>query len=317
MLQGKDGKQRKEVERLCSWLKTESPDVVVFSNLLIAGCIPAISERLSVPTTVILQGDDIFYDGLIEPYRSQALEELKRLANHVNTFVVHSQDYGSRMSEMLKIPADKVQVTPLSIDTSDFDFPVTSRAESPPAIGYLARLAPEKGLHLLVDAFVDLALEFPDLRLEIAGWLGKQHEGYWAEQQQKLQRAKLDDRYRYHGPVDRNGKMDFLRCIDLLSVPTPYEEPKGRFVLEALAAGVPFLQPSHGAFPELHARLGGGELCEPKSVDALRSGLQKMLQDRTQLREMGLAGRSAVFEKASTQMAAKHFTELLESNCLR
>ena len=76
MLQGAHGHQRKEVSRLCDWLVKEQPDVVVFSNLLIAGCIPEIQKRLGTPSVVILQGDDIFYEGLTEPYREQALTEL-------------------------------------------------------------------------------------------------------------------------------------------------------------------------------------------------------------------------------------------------
>ena len=316
MLQGKDGRQSKEVNRLCKWLKTESPDVVVFSNLLIAGCIPAIRQELGVPTAVILQGDDIFYDGLIEPYREQSLRELRRLAQDVTSFIVHSEDYGGRMAQMLEISPAKIHVSPLSIDLADFAADPVDRSEHPAAIGYLARLAPEKGLHLLVDAFIGLAEQLPELRLEIAGWLGQQHHEYWSEQKQKLVNAGLENRFRYHGSVDREGKLSFLQSIDLLSVPTPYQEPKGRFVLEALAAGVPFLQPAHGAFPEIHARLGGGRLCEPSSTPALQAALLEMLQDRSQLRQFGSEGRSAVFDLASTDAEAKNFVEILENHCV-
>lgn len=315
MLQGKDGNQRKEVHRMCKWLKEESPDVVVFSNLLIAGCIPAIRQELAVPTAVILQGDDIFYDGLIEPYRQQALTELKRLAKDVTTFIVHSQDYGERMAHMLEISPERIQVSPLSIDLGDFNADPVDRTEQPAAVGYLARLAPEKGLHLLVDAFIGIADEHPELRLEIAGWLGPQHQEYWDTQQRKLVDAGLEERFRYHGSVDRDGKLEFLRSIDLLSVPTPYKEPKGRFVLEALAAGVPFLQPAHGAFPELHERLGGGQLFEPESVPALQAGLLELLSDRERLKTLGARGRAAVFEKASTEAEAAHFAQVLHDHC--
>ena len=54
--------------------------------------------------------------------------------------------------------------------------------------------------------------------------------------------------------------MRFLHGIDVLSVPTTYREPKGLYVLEALANGVPVVQPSHGSFPELIEVTGGGIL---------------------------------------------------------
>ncbi len=111
--------------------------------------------------------------------------------------------------------------------------------DTPAAIGYLARLAPEKGLHVLVEAFIKLASHHPHVRLEIAGWLGKQHETYWQAQLESLAAAGLSSRVHYWGSVDRNDKLKFLQSIDVLSVPATHFEPKGLFVLEAMAAGVP------------------------------------------------------------------------------
>ncbi len=316
MLKGFDGNQRKEVSRLCTWLKTLSPDVVVFSNLLIAGCVSELKKQLKCPVAVILQGDDIFYEGLEQPYRDQALVELRKLAQQVDLFIVHSQNYGTRMQAMLGFEDRQLGVSPLAIDTADFhDFVLASPAiEAPPTIGYLARIAPEKGLHLLVDAFIALHHRdnLADARLAIAGWLGKQHEPYWQQQVDKLKAAGLADRLSHHGQVDRAGKLDFLRSIDVLCVPTTYQEPKGLFVLEALAAGVPYLQPSHGAFPEMHARVGGGYLFSPENPDSLAERLAEVLGDRAALRALGQQGREAVLSTASTQQEALRFVEMLE-----
>ncbi len=264
MLQGSEGRQRKEVSRLCDWLVTQKPDVAIFSNLLIAGSIEEIHARVQCPVVVMLQGDDIFFESLIEPFRSQAMELLRKLAQKVDLFIVHSRDYGQRMQTLLQFPSDRWQVNPLAIDTNDF---IRSNAQAthttrPPTVGYLARLAPEKGLHQLVDAFIELRKRIPESRLAIAGWLGKQHEEYWQTQQQKLSRALPQDAYTYFGSVDRAGKLNFLENIDVLSVPTTYQEPKGLFVLESLAAGVPVVQPNHGAFPENDRTPGGGQLFE-------------------------------------------------------
>lgn len=315
MLKGMDGRQKKEVQRLCDWLKTQAPDVVVFSNLLIAGSLPQVKKQIGCPAVVILQGDDIFYDGLEEPYREQALAELRRLAREADLFIVHSHDYGRRMQQLLGFSDEQLAVNPLSIDTTDFlDWEPPSAdsvAQRPPTIGYLARLAPEKGLHILVDAFVELSQTLPDIELRIAGWLGSQHEDYWETQRQKLDSAGLADRYRYLGSVDRQQKLDFLKTIDVLSVPTPYQEPKGLFVLEGLAAGVPYIQPSHGAFPEIHGRLGGGHLCKPESATDLAERLRTALEDRIALRQLGLLGRQKLLAEASTKQEAEQFSEIL------
>ncbi len=317
MLKGADGYQKKEVRRLGNWLKTLQPDILIFSNLLIAGSLPELKKQLSCPMVVILQGDDIFYDGLIEPYRTQALTELRKLAGSVDRFLVHSDYYGQHMQSLLQFAPDKLSVNPLSIDVSDFTSLqlVPPPVDRPPTIGYLARLAPEKGLHVLVDAFIKLHADgrLPAARLEIAGWLGKQHEAYWSEQLHKLDVAGLRQFATYHGSVDRPGKLRFLQSIDLLCVPTTYQEPKGLFVLEALAAGVPYLQPAHGAFPEMHSRAAAGHLFDPQSPDELSTRLLESLSNLEATRQLGAIGRAYVLASATTDHEAERLSELLES----
>ncbi|MCA9128480.1 MAG: glycosyltransferase family 4 protein [Planctomycetales bacterium] len=322
MLRGIEGRQGKEVHRLCDWLQVHSPELLVFSNLLIAGCIDELKRRMNRPVVVVLQGDDIFCDSLPEPYRGQALVELRRLAKQVDMFIVHSRDYGLRMQQMLQFDEDRLQVSPLSIDTADFSSAPWGPPSEPraPTIGYLARLAPEKGLHLLVDAFIEIHRSglHGDTRLAIAGWLGKQHEEYWAKQQEKLTSAGLDSQVTYHGSVDRPGKLHFLRSIDVLSVPTPYLEPKGLFVLEALAAGVPYVQPAHGAFPELYERLGGGHLFDPNDTAAYAARLRHVLDDLSAAQALGRDGQQRLLSTSASEHEAQHllqlFSNLLHSN---
>lgn len=314
MLKGTKGRQKKEVYRLCDWLQTQQPDVLVFSNLLIAGAITEVKKRLRCPVVVILQGDDIFYEGLQQPHRDRAMRELRRLAQQVDKFIVHSRDYGARMQQLLRFPEERLAVSPLSIDVSDYtaeQIP-TQRDDESPTIGYLARLAPEKGLHVLVDAFIQLHQSHPELdaRLAIAGWLGAEHEDYWQKQQEKLRAAGLSEKWTYWGSVSREDKLDFLRSIDVLSVPTTYLEPKGLFVLEALAAGVPYIQPAHGAFPELHQRLGGGYLFDPNVPTELVTQLAHVFSNISESRELAELGRTALFHSSTTMHEAKHLIEL-------
>ena len=56
---------------------------------------------------------------------------------------------------------------------------------------------------------------------------------------------------KYEGSPDRAGKIAFLQSIDVFSMPSPYADPKGLSLLEAMANGVPVVQPSRGAFPEI------------------------------------------------------------------
>ncbi len=280
MLAGSSGNQKKEALRLCDWLASEiKPECVILSNFMIAGVVPEIRRRMKSKVWVVLQGDDIFLDSLPEPYQSKSIELMRSLVPQIDGFVIHSHEYAKRMGDKFGIPPEKRFVLPLGIDTRLFTAATTTIASttditSPPAlrnkthdgftIGYLARLSPEKGLQRLVKAFTKLAIapEFEHLRLHIAGYLGPQHAEFWEKQQRTIADAGLADRCRYFGAVDRAEKANFLKNIDLLCVPTVYQEPKGLFVLESVAAGTPYLLPNHGAFTEMHSRLNFGWLFE-------------------------------------------------------
>jgi glycosyltransferase involved in cell wall biosynthesis len=318
MLRGEQGAQRKEVRRLCHWLATAvQPHLVALTNMLIGGCLPALKSALRVPLVVTLQGDDVFLESLPAPYRLDALQEIRRLVAFVDGFLVHSRYYAEFMRDYFGIPAEKLHVVPLGIDTRDFSSPVAAGAESPaaattvvsrpPTVGYLARLAPEKGLHILVEAFLQLR-QLPgtaDARLRIAGWLGASQRAFAEDQLARLRDAGLDPASVYAGSPARRGKIAFLRELDVLSVPTVYREPKGLYVLESLAAGVPVVQPAHGAFPELIAGTGGGCLVPPNDPQALAATLRQLLLDRPRLARYADAGRRAVHERWNADTAAR------------
>jgi len=319
MLRGEHGHQRREVEQLVRWLADSlRPDLVCLSNVLIAGFIPALKEACDCPVLVTLQGDDIFLDDLPAPFQQQAETEIRRLVASVDGFLFHSQFYAQRMAARFNIPQEKIRRIPLGIEAADFES-CASRAlaapgESLPAaggetrtIGYLARLAPEKGLHQLVDAFLALRRRPGNelYRLKIAGWLGAHRRAYAEEQFQRLRDAGLEQDFEYVGEVDRAGKVRFLESLDLLCVPTVYEEPKGLFVLEALAAGVPVVLPAHGAFPELIAATGGGLLVPPGNVERLADEIAKILGDDQLRRRLAAAGRAAVLGNWNAQAMAQ------------
>lgn len=328
ILRGREGFQRKEVERLAEWLTGDlAPDVIVFSNILTAGCVPEVKRRMNVPVVVTLQGDDIFLRGLPELHHRQALAEISKLIGKIDGFIANSQFYADHMAEYLGIPRERIEIVPLGIDTSDF-----ARSQGPgargqhckseirnpkskiPTIGYLARLDPAKGLHVLADAFI-LLRQMPGMeqtRLMIAGWLGAQHRTYAEGIFSKLRAAGLGDAFEYVGEVDRRGKLDFLNSIDVLSVPTTYREPKGLFVLEALAAGVPVVQPEHGAFPEVLAELGGGLLHRPQDPQHLAQRLSELLLDTSARDKLGQSGRTAVLSGRNQKAMAEQTAAILK-----
>ncbi len=320
MLKGTHGNQRKEVFRMCDWLQREKPDLLIFTNILIGGCIEQIKQQLDVPVLVTLQGDDVFLDSLDEPFRSNCLELIKQIATRVDGFIVHSEFFRQYMGEYFGIATDKIHVTPLGIDTSDFAAMPDQRQphRDPPSrtIGYMARLAPEKGLHHLVEAFIKLKQrdDLDDVKLKIAGWLGPQNQAYAQAQWDRLEQAGLKTEFEYIGSIDRAEKLKLLAEIDVLSVPTEFKEPKGLYVLEALAAGVPVVQPAHGAFPETIQQSSGGILFEAGNTDELTNALAMLLADSQLRSHHGEAGRKYVHQHRNARSMAASTAKIIEAH---
>lgn len=324
MLKGKDGNQRKEVKRLCKWIELTKPGMVIFSNVLIGGCIELLKQKTGTPVIVTLQGDDVFLDSLMPPYRQQCIDQIKKIVPHVDGFIVQSEFFRDYMSDYFSIPQDRLHVTPLGIDVTEFEafqnrsYEAHSDTRSM-TIGYLARLAREKGLHHLVDGFIHFkkSLQGHDqlrkmTKLKIAGWLGPEHEGYANAELQRLRDAGLEHDFEYVGSIDREQKLEFLMDLDLLSVPTEFLEPKGIYALEALAAGVPVVLPEHGAFPELVNASSGGVLVPPKTAASLAQAWLDLLVDHEQRRVLGMAGRNYVHRNRHAQSMAISTSAVIE-----
>ncbi|MGB7342743.1 MAG: glycosyltransferase family 4 protein [Pirellulaceae bacterium] len=315
MLNGAHGYQAAEVERLARWMADDmKPDAVVLSNLLIGGALPQIREALpKAKIAVVLQGDDIFLDHLPTKYRDEAISLCSGLIQYVDHVIVNSRFYGDKMGLMLSIPPGKIVVSPLSLDLQPYAEHPARTEDGSFRLGYMARVAPEKGLHHLVDAFIDLGSrdDHADLQLHVAGWLGEMNRGYLNELQRKVATANLSDRFHYHGSPDLENKVAFLRSLHLLSVPTDYEDPKGLFVLESLAAGVPVVQPDHGAFGELIQSTGGGVTFAPGNVASLCDAIQRLKNDVAERQRLSAAGLAGVHDRHSIENAAKQLIDLL------
>jgi glycosyltransferase involved in cell wall biosynthesis len=313
VLQGEEGKQAKELERLVEWLRDAyKPDLVHLSNSMLLGMARRIREELEVPVLCSVQGEDIFLEELEPDYRDRVHAELRRRARDADGFIATSRYYAEQMSAYLEVEAERMHHVPLGIALDDLgDGPGPPDAE-PFVIGYLARICPEKGLHLLVEAFKILVDEVgPErVRLRMAGWLGRRDRPYCEGLLEQVRAWGLDEIVDWRGEIDRGEKAAFLSSLHVLSVPTTYREPKGRFVLEALASGVPVVQPRHGAFPEILEATGGGLLVEPEEPRALADALRSLMDDPDRRAELARRGREAVRHEFTDEALARRTLEI-------
>ncbi len=295
--------------------------VVSVTNLLISGFVPILKQRGNVAVTVTLQGDDIFLDSLSECDRQQALAEMRRIARSVDAFITFSNDYRSRMATLFEIPRERITVVPLGLAAPEtFRRPDAGPAASPSTLGYLARICPEKGFDRVVDAFLRLR-RMPgteEVRLRFGGWLGASDRPFYDAQLQRLCKEAGASSFDHVELPSRASKIQFLHTVDVLSVPSQYQEPKGLYVLEALAAGVPVVQPNHGSFPELLTRTGGGVLVPANDDAALTSAIHDLLLDAKRRHQLGQEGQRGVNDLHTDEHMAEStlsiWRDLLNSN---
>jgi glycosyltransferase involved in cell wall biosynthesis len=311
MLAGESGPQREQVEELARFIGEQlKPDIVVFSNALLAGSVRRIKQLFAGPVVCVLQGDDIFLDSLSDSHREPVLQALRDRARDFDGFITHSRYYAEHMAAELAIPLDRFHQLPLGIDLTGHDGQPRP-AGDPFTVGYFARFCPEKGLHLLVEAFIRLHAKHPRTRLRVGGYLGDRDRNYF--EQIRSQTAQLGSAFEFIGsPASQAEKVEFLKSLDVLSVPTIYREPKGLSILEALANGVPVVQPAHGAFPELIEATQGGLLFEPGNLDELTQQLERLVSNSGLRNQLAQIGQQRVREKFSGAALADETLRLFD-----
>ncbi len=314
-LKGEDGFQRKEIHKLIHWLKSEtSPDIINLPNTLLIGLARPIREALQKPVVCTLQGEDLFLENLHEPYHTTALNLIRDNIEYVDAFIAVSDYYAEFMADYLHIPPQKIHVVPLGINLDGYKRR-ENHASDVFTIGYFARIAPEKGLHVLIEAYKRLhdREDAPKMRLEAAGYLGAENKEYLQMIEQQMKDWGLAEEFTYHGALDRQEKLAFLQTLDTLSVPTPYNEPKGLFLFEAMASGVPVVQPRRGAFPEIIAKTSGGTLVEPDDAESLAEGLHSIWRDKALAAELSHNGAEGVRKHYSAERMTERAVEVYSS----
>ena len=359
MLEGDRGVLRKEFDKLLEWTAGEpAPDVINLSNSLLISLARPLREAFDRPVCCTLQGEDLFLEELIEPYRTKAIELIRRQAAEVEAFIAVSEYYVPVMARLLGVSESRIAVVPLGINMKGY-VQRPPRAQSTDAfrVGYFARIAPEKGLHFLAQAYelfrrrvsqtgsqtvpqtgsqtvsqtgsqtvsdtvsdpVSGTVSDParPIRLDAAGYLGRAHAPYLEGVKRQLAKAGLLDEFTYHGAVDRQGKLAFLQTLDLLSVPATYDEPKGVFLLEAMASGVPVVQPRRGSFTEMVETTGGGLLVKPNDPESLAEGLFELWRDPAKGDALGARGFQGVRAHYSVGRSADLQLDVYESMLAR
>jgi len=305
MLHGSEGNQAKELERLVTWLESKGrPDVVHISTILLLGLARRIKEVLDVPIVCSMQDEDTWIDHVEPENVERCWEAIRQRLPDCDLVVSVSDTYRDAMCDRLGLDPKRVATVYPGVPMDGYE---ASDHEGPPTIGYLSRLMPSHGLETLVKAFMILKKKpgLEDLRFKAMGGMVGQDRQHVRGLRAVLADAGMARDSEFLDELGREARVRFLKSLTLMSVPAEQGEAFGMFMVEAWAAGVPVVQPRAGAFPELVALTGGGEIYDGNSPESLAAAIEPLLRDRERARELGTRGREAASREFTVERMAE------------
>ena len=323
MLRGESGNQNREISELIAWLREQArPEVICISNALLLGMARRLKAELRTPVVCLLQGEEPYLDAMPPEHREPVWQLMTERAADVDAWIAPSRWSADRMAARLKLRPERVHVVYDGINLAGFEVQSPRskvQSQTAPVLGFFARMCRDKGLDTLVEAFIELKRrgKVPRLKLHIGGGCGPNDEPFVKELRRRLAEAGYIGETVFVPNPSRAEKISFLSALMVFSVPATYGEAFGLYLIEALAAGVPVVQPRHGAFPEIIEATGGGMLCEPGNANSLADAIEPLLLNPARARELGEAGGRAVSEKFTAEAMALETLKVFQSVATR
>ena len=312
MLLGEKGNQASELDHLINYLHEIKPDVVHLSNALLLGLAHRLKRDLGVGVICSLQDENEWIDLMEEGYRDKVWQLMAETAVDVDFFVTASRYYSEKSQRQLSIPARKIKVIYGGINLDGYE--ISPLPFEPPVIGYLCRMSEYFGLGILTDAFIKLKKDarFKDVKLHVTGGYTTDDKSFVNEVMKKINLSGYGRDVKIFKNFNKESRVNFLKTLTLLSVPVPGGEAFGAYQVEALAAGVPVVQPRAGCFPEFVETTKGGVIYDPNNSETLTAEITSLLSAPEQIRQMGTQGRKTVLERFSMDNMARDMVKVYE-----
>lgn len=234
--------------------------------------------------------------------------------------------------------ADRCVTLHNGIDTAFFaggNISVSNEKRKQRTILSVGRLSPEKGVHILIEAFCKIATLLPEVELVLIGSpsptafefivlltkdpkvvaLGSFYQG-------KLKRSDyigrlhesvpegLRNRVKFEGEITQRKIAERYHAAAVFAFPSVWDEPFGIPVIEAMASGVPVVATRSGAVPEIIEHGKTGLLVERSNAQDLADGILELLKNPRLSESLSAAARNTVQERFSWDSIAKQLQEI-------
>jgi len=314
MLLGEQGEQKEELEKMVDWIAEHcKPDVIHISNALLLGLAKRLKEKVGVPVVCSLQDEDVWVDAMQPQFQQPIWDLMHERARDVDALVAVSNYFAGEMKKRMRLEDKKVHTFYLGVDVEDY--PYIPVKEKPKNVGYISRMCHKDGFDIVVDAFIELKKKagFEEVKLIATGGLTGDDKKFFKEQKQKLKEAGLLHQFEVVEEFEGAARHEFFKKVSMISVPVRIGEAFGMYLLEAMASGVPVVQPALGAFPEIVDVSGGGLIYSPNTPEKLSESWAELLDDSEKLEKLSLAGYEGTGKNFNIHNHAAEIVELYEN----
>lgn len=213
-------------------------------------------------------------------------------------FAAASQAIYQAIASQNRVAASRTQVIPNPIDTQVFTPPAGGRRVKPDAtVLYAGRVHPEKGVHLLIDAFAFLIQEFPEARLRIVGPFKESQGGGGHSYLESLRARSQGLNVEFAEPVfDVQRLAEAYRAADVFCYPSLAEkgESFGIAPLEAMATGLVPVVSALDCFRDFVVEDETGYFFDHRALNAAERLAEKLSSVIADPQRTGRMSRSAI-----------------------
>jgi glycosyltransferase involved in cell wall biosynthesis len=205
---------------------------------------------------------------------------------------------------------------------------------------FVGRVSPEKGVHVLIEAFQKVLERYPRAEFDIIGsksqlpreylialtdndkvaalarfYNGKSRYNYFSYLEKRLRSLDIASHVTFYDQVPHLELLKYYRAADVFVFPSVWDEPSGNPPIEAMAAGVPVVSTRTGGTAEYVNDGKTGLLVEPEDESALADSILKLLDNEDLRRSMGMAGRKRAVKQLSFERQVANLLPLYEEIC--
>jgi len=236
-----------------------------------------------------------------------ALLRLLRMTDRlVDRIVVNCEALRKHLIEDERVPSRLIRVCYNGLDTDRFRLAPRSRpaevGDASLVIGVACVLRPEKGLHTLVDAFANIAQDFPNVKLLLVG--------------NGPSRTEVVERCRDRGIADRcifvpavSNVEEWLHAFDIFVLPS-LSEALSNVLMEAMACGCAVIASRIGGNPELVIEGRTGLLFDRENVGQLTAHMKLLIENPDLRNQLAAAASDRIHAEFARERAIQRMQSI-------